>query len=350
MNIALIPVKREDMSPICGKSLMYWTIQSVRKCDKINQIYVITDCGDAITELKSGALENIQILYKELGHEQTYIEEAVDEIIKKEKEISHLVYIQRVTPLLRTEDIAQGISLLETEQADSVISVIGRKQTTDIIENGVFYMTKISAYQNAKCFKSGSIANVEMISDSMFEIHEEIDKQVMQLLMKKHGITPEISLTEKAKQVKIFLTDCDGCLTDGGMYYTENGDELKKFNTKDGMGFSFLRQKGIVTGIVTGENVEMVRRRGKKLKLDEVHCGISNKIEVVKAICEKYGCTLEQVAYVGDDINDIEVLKSVGLSCSVANAQEEVKQVVDFVTTRKGGEGAIREVIDRFLR
>ena len=133
------------------------------------------------------------------------------------------------------------------------------------------------------------------------------------------------------------------------MYYTENGDELKKFNTKDGMGFRLLREKGIITGIVTGENVEMVRRRAEKLKMDEVHCGISDKISVVKEICRNYNCTLENVAYVGDDINDVEVLKSVGMGFSVADAAKSAKEVACYVTKRKGGDAALREIIDSFF-
>lgn len=348
MNIALIPVKKGDMSPICGKSLIYWTIQSVHKSEKIDLIYAIADCGEVVKELELFSFEKVRILYKQFTNKQDCLDVVMEEVEQKSSSQSHLVYIERITPLLRTKDIEAGVTLLESGNAESVSSVAGYQN--QFINNGVFCMTSMVTYQKERSFKSGKVETVEMLPESLLEIHDKVDLQIMQLLMKKYGITPEVSLTEKAKQIKIFLTDCDGCLTDGGMYYTENGDELKKFNTKDGMGFSVLREKGIVTGIVTGENVEMVRRRGKKLKLDEVHCGISNKIEVVKSICEKYGCTLEQVAYVGDDINDREVLESVGISCSVANAQDEIKQIVDYVTVRKGGEGAIREVIDCFFR
>lgn len=169
--------------------------------------------------------------------------------------------------------------------------------------------------------------------------------------MRKKGIVPNETptLVEKAKKIKIFLTDCDGCLTDGGMYYAENGDEIKKFNTKDGMGISLLHEKGIIVGIITGEDSQMVYRRANKLKIDELHCGVKNKLQVVNDICQKYGCTLENVAYVGDDINDLDTIKAVGMGFSVSNGIASVKNVADYVTNNYGGNGAIREIIDKFF-
>ena len=113
------------------------------------------------------------------------------------------------------------------------------------------------------------------------------------------------------KNIKLFLTDCDGCLTDGGMYYDELGNEWKKFNAKDGMGFKILRQNNILTGIITGENTHIVERRAEKLKLDELYQGVTNKSEILDKMVEKYNLSYEEVAYVGDDINDIAVLEKV---------------------------------------
>ncbi len=113
------------------------------------------------------------------------------------------------------------------------------------------------------------------------------------------------------KKIKLFITDCDGCLTDGGMYYDELGNEWKKFNAKDGMGFKILRQNNILTGIITGENTHIVERRAEKLKLDELYQGVTNKSEILDKMVEKYNLSYEEVAYVGDDINDIAVLEKV---------------------------------------
>lgn len=152
------------------------------------------------------------------------------------------------------------------------------------------------------------------------------------------------------KDIKVFLTDCDGCLTDGGMYYSEKGDELKKFNTKDGMAFSLLRKAGFKIGVVTGEKADLNRRRFSKLKVDFYCPDCRDKLSAVSDICSQLGLSLDNVLYIGDDLNDLELLKAVGYSCCPANAQPEVKAVVDYIITRKGGDGVIREVADLLLK
>lgn len=145
------------------------------------------------------------------------------------------------------------------------------------------------------------------------------------------------------KKIKMFLTDCDGCLTDGGMYYSENGDELKKFNTRDGMGLKLLQENGIVTGMITGENRELNKRRYQKLQMNEYFPAVSDKFTVIMELCAKYNISLDEIAYVGDDINDVSVLKAVGMSFAPNDAQIEAKEAASIITNAKGGEGVIRE-------
>lgn len=148
------------------------------------------------------------------------------------------------------------------------------------------------------------------------------------------------------KKIRLFLTDCDGCLTDGGMYYTEDGNEFKKFNALDGMGFHLLRERGILTGIITKENTKIVERRASKLRVDFLRQGIKNKLEAVQEICRENNISLTEVAYVGDDINDYEVLEAVGYGCCVNNAVKNVKQIAKYISKKNGGSGAVREIID----
>ena len=148
----------------------------------------------------------------------------------------------------------------------------------------------------------------------------------------------------------MFLTDCDGCLTDGGMYYSEHGDELKKFNTRDGMGFALLRQRGILTGIITSENVDLNQRRAEKLKIDILEAGCKDKVAAIKKICGEYGIDLQSVCYIGDDINDVDVIKMVGFGCAPADAMPQAKAVAKYVTKTKGGEGVIREVVEKVIK
>jgi 3-deoxy-D-manno-octulosonate 8-phosphate phosphatase (KDO 8-P phosphatase) len=156
--------------------------------------------------------------------------------------------------------------------------------------------------------------------------------------------------TRRLKEIRLFATDVDGVLTDAGMYYSESGDEWKKFNTRDGMGIKLLQRAGILTAIVTQERTKLVARRAEKLTIPEVHQGAMDKLSVVREMAERHGLTVDQVAYIGDDINDLETLKAVGFSATPADGLPQVAAVVDHVCRKKGGEGAVREVIDMILQ
>lgn len=386
MNVAFIPVRGgsksiplKNIRPMCGKPLVYWTVKAACECSRIDRVYVATDSEQIKEAVEAFAMEKAEVIGRsaESASDTASTESAMLEFAI-EREFDNIVLIQATSPMLTGEDLDRGFALFDESDTDSVLSVVRqkrfnwmvgedgyvkpsnydvynrpRRQEFDgyLVENGAFYITSKEDLMKSKNRVSGRIKAVEMNEDTFFEIDELSDWIIIEALMKKNGIAKENfdELKRKAANIKIFLTDSDGCLTDGGMYYSEQGDEMKKFNTKDGMGFRLLREKGIITGIITGEDVDMVRRRGAKLKMPEVHCGIENKLEAVKAICEKYKCTLENVAYVGDDINDVEVLKKVGFGISVADGQKSARDVSDYVTVKKGGKGAIREVVDTFF-
>jgi 3-deoxy-D-manno-octulosonate 8-phosphate phosphatase (KDO 8-P phosphatase) len=151
------------------------------------------------------------------------------------------------------------------------------------------------------------------------------------------------------RQIRLFATDVDGVLTDAGMYYAESGDEWKKFDTRDGMGIKLLQKAGIITAIVTQERTKLVARRAEKLTIPELHQGVLDKLSLVREMASRYGLTLSQVAYIGDDINDLETLKAVGFSATPADGMPQVAAVVDYICQKKGGEGAVREIIEMIL-
>lgn len=151
------------------------------------------------------------------------------------------------------------------------------------------------------------------------------------------------------RRIRLLATDVDGVLTDAGMYYSESGDEWKKFNTRDGMGIKLLQKAGLITAIVTQERTKLVARRAEKLAIPEVHQGVMDKLGVVRAMADRHGLSLEQVAYIGDDVNDLEALKAVGFSAAPADAMPVVRAAVDYVCEKKGGEGAVREIIEMML-
>ena len=153
-------------------------------------------------------------------------------------------------------------------------------------------------------------------------------------------------------KIKLFLTDVDGVMTDAGMYYTESGDEFKKFNTHDGMAFNLLREAGIKTGMITTETTTIVERRAKKLKVDYLYqgAGFTGKLQAASEICEKENISLMEVAYIGDDINCIELLQAVGLAACPSNSTFKVKAIKGIIHLKKsGGDGAIREFVDEYI-
>ena len=152
--------------------------------------------------------------------------------------------------------------------------------------------------------------------------------------------------------IKLLLSDIDGTLTDGGMYYSENGDEQKRFNTRDGMGMGMLREKGIKVGIITSEDRQLNQRRADKLKLDFFYQGKKNggKLAVAREICQKMGISMQEVAYIGDDVNCIELLSAVGMAACPADADSRVKAIPGIhVMTKKGGEGCVREFCEMLM-
>lgn len=153
----------------------------------------------------------------------------------------------------------------------------------------------------------------------------------------------------KCKLIKLIISDVDGVLTDGGIYYSEKGETLKKFNTRDGMAIELLRKNNIKTLLMTKENSKIVKKRATKIKVASCLIGIKKKEQELKKISRKFHIKPENIAYVGDDINDIEIMKLVGFSISPADGLTEVKKNADYICKSKGGEGVLREIMELIL-
>lgn len=154
----------------------------------------------------------------------------------------------------------------------------------------------------------------------------------------------------RAQQLKLVLTDCDGVLTDGGVYYSERGEELKRFNIRDGMGVERLHDlAGVQTGIVTGEFSPSVVKRAEKLKIAECHLGAKQKDVTLRAIMERLNLGSHEVAYIGDDVNDLPAFAIAGLTACPSDAFSEVKAAADIILTRPGGHGVFREFAEMIL-
>jgi YrbI family 3-deoxy-D-manno-octulosonate 8-phosphate phosphatase len=148
---------------------------------------------------------------------------------------------------------------------------------------------------------------------------------------------------------KLIITDIDGVWTDGSMYYDQTGNELKRFHTYDSAGVLFAKILNIPVVIITGENTEIVKNRANKIKIDYLFQGVSNKLEVIGKLVDELNISFLDCAYIGDDINDVMLLQKVGFSACPSNAPSYIKDKVNFVTTKKGGEGAFREFVEYIL-
>ena len=157
------------------------------------------------------------------------------------------------------------------------------------------------------------------------------------------------NLINKAKQIKLIGTDIDGVWTDARMYYTPEGEWMKAFSTYDGMATAMLKDRGYILAILTSENSDIVLQRAKKLNIDEVYVNENEKLKRMEYLAKKYNITLNEVAYIGDDINDLPLLKSVGLSALSGNSPIINQFKPDYVTKRYGGDGAYREFIEIIL-
>lgn len=158
-------------------------------------------------------------------------------------------------------------------------------------------------------------------------------------------------LLGKAARIKLVITDVDGVLTDGGVYYSSRGEELKCFSLRDGMGVQRLRELcQVETAIITSENSEIVSRRAEKLLIREIHLGVKDKLAVFQDLCTRLSLQPSEVAYIGDDYNDLEVLKACGLSAAPADALPKIRDIVDFVTEHGGGHGAFRDLAELIIQ
>ena len=381
MNVAFIPVRGgsksiplKNIRPICGRPLVYWTVKAACGCKAIDKVYIATDSEEIRKTVGNFGFEKAEVIGRsaESASDTASTESAMLEFAEK-YDFDNIALIQATSPLLRSEDLDKGFADLDSDGADSVLSVVRQKRfnwTTDdrgfavpanyrpearprrqefdgyLVENGAFYITSRKLLLETGVRISGRIKAVEMSEDSYFEIDEQSDWVIIEGLMKKNGLEESVP---QIPEIRMFLTDCDGCLTDGGMYYSENGDELKKFNTRDGMGIKLLRERGILTGILTGENVELNVRRAEKLKIDILEPACTDKLGTARKLCEKYNIPLENVCYIGDDLIDMELLKAAGFSAAPSDAAKAAKEAAGYITEAPGGAGAIREVAEMIL-
>ena len=399
MNVAFIPVRGgsksiplKNIKEIHGRPLVYWTVAAACNCRFIDKVFVATDSREIRLCVEKFCAEDLERFKRvnvidrsaETATDTASTESAMMEFARSHR-FDNIVLIQATSPLLTGADLDNGFNTFNAQGTDSVLSVVPQKrfiwgvdndgnatpQNYDVynrprrqdfeeyyVENGAFYITSRKGLLASGNRLSGNIRLSLMSEDTYYEIDEPSDWVVTEALMAKREQPaeepkspedPEENYHNTNIKYKMFLTDCDGCMTDAGMYYSEKGDELKKFNTRDGVAFRLLREKGIVTGVITGEDVALNKRRCEKLKIDVLAQGCVDKVACINRLCATYNIKPEEVVYIGDDLADKDAVELVGLGCCPADASNAVKSVADYVTKAKGGEGVIREVVEMIL-
>ncbi len=164
-----------------------------------------------------------------------------------------------------------------------------------------------------------------------------------------NACSPPPRLLDALARVRLLSLDVDGVLTDGGLYYTESGEELRRFNVRDGLGIQMLGAAGLPVAVLTASATPAIAQRCRRLNVGLVRTGCTDKLTEVTAICAELGITLAEVAHMGDDLNDLPLLKAVGCPITVADGVEAVQEVALWATSRRGGDGAVREICDLLL-
>lgn len=367
-----IPLK--NIREFCGKPLVYWNIAALQAAGLVDKIVVATDSDDIEATVRSFGFDKVEIYRRsaENASDTASTESVMLEYIHAARLSEETVFmlVQATSPLTQTIHFQEALQLYSEGNYDSLLTCVVNKRffwnkngtprnydyrnrprrqnfEGELMENGAFYINTVKNILQSGNRLSGKIGIYEMPEYTAIEIDEPDDWTMLENLMRKHVLK-----SQPVTKIKLFLTDVDGVLTDGGMYYSETGDELKKFNTRDGMGFHLLREAGIKSGIITTENTQIVERRAAKLKVDYVYQGknTGGKLQTALEICRKEGITLAEAAYIGDDINCYDLLCEVGMAACPADAVDKIKTISNIrILRKKGGEGVVREFIEIIL-
>jgi len=371
-----IPLK--NIKEIAGRPLAYWALDAACGCDLIDKVYVSTDSERIRNIVEDYRNEKIEVIErsKETATDSATTESAMLEFAGK-IDFSDVVLIQATSPLTEAVHLEEGIKKYFDTHAESLVSVVRQRRfiwdkndhdsvkpvnydplkrprrqdwSGYLVENGAFYITSRKGLLKSSSRISGRTVCYEMPEETYMELDEPSAWQIIEtLLVKRKAGRLSSTLRGRLRRINLLVMDVDGVLTDAGMYYSEGGEELKKFNTRDGKGIELIRNMGIKTAFITNEKALLVERRSKKLKIDFLFQGVSDKAEVLKKLMKDGNMDPGDVAYIGDDINDVDAMKAVGFSITPADGTAVNKVIATYVCKTKGGQGCVREVCDLLI-
>lgn len=383
--VAILPLRcgskgipNKNFKKFNNQPLFYWTLEALNKCSHISK--VIISCDEPTKVGDAQKISKKAILYKrkpETATDTASTEQAIDDVIESVPEAQsaeNLILVQATSPLLTSDDLQKGISKFLNSKADSLLSVVQQERfiwkedesqatplnydprhrprrqdfSGHLVENGAFYIFNKSGYLKKRSRLFGKIVTSKMPDYTYFEIDNQHDWIVLENIHKQ--IVPNKTSNLNSKNIKLVISDMDGVFTDGGMIYNHQGDYLRKFNTKDGMGIARLLENNILFILISGEKSFAVQKRFEKLKATEIHLGIQDKVSLLEDLCVKYSLKPSEIAFIGDDLNDLQILKAVGLSACPSDAVDEVKDAALVILNKKGGQGVFREFADMIIK
>ncbi len=383
--VAFIPIRGgsksipfKNIKIFCGYPLVYWLLLAFEGVPAVDKIIVATDNNKIEKVVNSFGFSKVKIYHRldknasDTASTESVMLEYLEKDGKKLKDSDTFILTQATSPLIQAANLIDALNEYISSSYDSMLSCVRvkrfywrssgtpinydyrtrpRRQDFEgiLMENGAFYLNKIGNIKRDKNRLSGSIGIYEMPEFTSVELDNFDDWILAENLMKKY-IIPQVN--RKFKNIKLFISDVDGVLTDGSMYYSESGEEMKRFHTYDGMAFSMLRDAGIKTAILTSENSCIVQNRAKKLKINYLFQGVKEaaKLDAAIKICQEFNISITEVAYVGDDINCYDLLCAAGVAACPINALSKIKQIEGIIVlNKKGGSGAVREFVEMIL-
>lgn len=372
-TVALVPLRGgsrsipyKNIRPMAGRPLCSWALDACLSCPEVDEVYVSTE-DERIRNLVSSEHPDIRIIDRPKGLAQDATStEAVMLHFADQVDFDLLVMVQATSPLTTAGDISMALSQFKKDRCDSMLTAVEfkrflwerdgtpinydpmrrpRRQEFEgcMMENGAFYITRRKVLLTERNRLGGKIGVFRMADETAAEIDEPSDWEYVERLLLRRRRVPDLSW------IRMLAMDVDGTLTDGGMYYTAEGDTGKKFNTRDGKGIEIAREKGIEICILTAESSEIVKVRARKLEVAEAHIGVRDKLSKLRSICRRKGIGLDEVLYIGDDLNDLECIKACGSSACPADSAPEVISAASIVCKAKGGQGVVREVVQMLM-
>lgn len=374
-KVAIIPLRKgskgipgKNKKKMLGRPLFSWVLGAAIFSD-LDEVYVFTDDEEILnfiskeyhwTTKVKGLLRN-----DENANDTASTESAMLEFAEK---INHdfdvLCLLQATSPLTTSQDINNALSQISTEGKTAALSVVkthrftwnvdGTPQNYDVfnrprrqdfagllMENGAVYATTKDAFLKSKNRVSETIGLVEMPEETLMEIDSLSDWTIIESLLAERQ-----KAFKKQERINYLVLDVDGVFTDGCVYYGAEGELMKKFDMRDGMGLEILRQNNVEVVVITSENSDLVAKRMQKLQIKHTFLGVKDKYSFLQNFINEQQTSWANLAYVGDDVNDLANLCTVGWSFAPANATSIVKQQVDFTLTHNSADGAIREVCE----